>query len=124
MHAVVCVIGWLRPIYWATFSPAFCGSSSSIFCGHGGCLLPRLRACRKGQHREAYGEGIAGMLTIIKASLLGRQRMCTAHDAEPELARLSRLRKRQIKGVLGSQQVYARLRLRHLWYWYFSLRLS
>jgi hypothetical protein len=31
----------------ATFSPAFCGSSS-IFSGHGGCLLPRLRACRKG----------------------------------------------------------------------------
>ena len=26
----------MRPIYWATFSPAFCRSSSSIFCGHGG----------------------------------------------------------------------------------------
>jgi hypothetical protein len=52
----------------ATFSPAFCGSSSSIFCG---CLLPRLRARRKGQLSGAYEEGIAGMLTIIKASLLG-----------------------------------------------------
>jgi len=78
MHAVVCVIGWLRSIYWATFSPAFCGSSSSIFCGHGGCLLPRLRACRKGQHREAYEEGIAGMLTIIKASVLGSALMLLA----------------------------------------------
>src|SRR5215831_13156065 len=27
--------------------------------------------------------------------------MCTVHDAEPELARLPRLRKRQIKGLLG-----------------------
>jgi hypothetical protein len=55
---------------WATFSPAFYGSSSSIFWRHGGCLLPRLRACRKGTYR-AYEEGIAGMLTIIKVSLLG-----------------------------------------------------
>jgi hypothetical protein len=37
----------------------------------GDALLPRLCACRKGQNREAYEEGIAGMLTIIKASLLG-----------------------------------------------------
>ena len=36
-------LGWKG---WATFSPAFCGSSSFIFRGHGGC--PRLRACRKG----------------------------------------------------------------------------
>ena len=62
------------------------------------------------------------MLTIIKASLLGSAlmllesctgyltnyslrsgahlRMCTVHNAVPELARLSRLRKSQIKGLL------------------------
>src|SRR5215510_7709478 len=42
----------------ATFSPAFCGLLSSIFCGHGGCLLPRLRACRrKGTYREFINGG-------------------------------------------------------------------
>jgi hypothetical protein len=54
----------------------------SIFCGYGGCLLPRLRACRKGTP-GAYEEGIAGMLTIIKASLLGSALMllesCTGY---------------------------------------------
>ena len=44
----------------------------------GDALLPRLCACRKGQNREAYEEGIAGMLTIIKASLLGSALMLLA----------------------------------------------
>src|SRR5262245_29702880 len=44
-------------------------SPSSV--GMGECLLPHLRACRKGQLSGAYEGEIAGMLTIIKASLLG-----------------------------------------------------
>ena len=76
------------------------------------------------QPSGAYEEGIAGMLTIIKASLLGsalmllescsgyltnyqtpcvegaRLRMRTVHDVEPKLARLSRLRKSQIPPTL------------------------
>src|SRR5262249_8490533 len=68
---------------WVTFSPAFYGSSSSISSmGMGACLLPRLRVCRKGPI-GAYEEGIAGMLTIIKASLLGSALMllesCTGY---------------------------------------------
>ena len=44
---------------------------SSSKLSHGNLkLLPRLRACRKGTP-GAYEEGIAGMLIIIKASLLG-----------------------------------------------------
>ena len=46
--------------------------------GMGGSLLPRLRACRKGQLSGAYEEGVAGMLTIIKASLLGSALMLLA----------------------------------------------
>src|SRR6516162_11853978 len=34
-----------------------------------------------------------------------RLRMCTVHDGIPELARLSRLRKSQIKGLLGSELI-------------------
>src|SRR5262249_33774534 len=48
------------------------------FLGLGGGLLPRLRACRKGQLSGAYEEGIAGMFTIIKASLLGSALMLLA----------------------------------------------
>jgi hypothetical protein len=63
------------------------------------------------------------MLTIIKASLLGSALMllenCTGYltnyqtrcveghvyNVEPKLARLSRLRKSQIKGLLGSELI-------------------
>jgi len=33
------VIGWLRPIYWATFSPAFRGSSYPYSVGMGDASL-------------------------------------------------------------------------------------
>jgi hypothetical protein len=33
------VIGWLRPIYWATFSPAFRGSSYPYSVGMGDAFL-------------------------------------------------------------------------------------
>ena len=44
-----------------------------------------------------------GYLTNYQNSLRSgaRLRMCTVHDGEPELARLPRLRKSQIKGLLG-----------------------
>ena len=72
------MIGWLRPIYWATFSPAFCGSSSSIFVRHGGDAFFRAPSClRKVTYPDLEG-GIAGMLTIIKASLLGSALMLLA----------------------------------------------
>jgi len=67
----------------ATFSPAFCGSSSSIFCGHGG--PSSAPSCLPQRHLSgAYEEGgIAGMLTIIKASLLASALMllesCTGY---------------------------------------------
>jgi len=56
---------------------------SSSKLSHGNLkLLPRLRACRKGTP-GAYEEGTAGMLTIIKASLLGSALMllesCTGY---------------------------------------------
>jgi hypothetical protein len=44
----------------------------------GGCLLPRLRACRKGTYRESHEEGIAGVLTFIKVSLVGSALMLLA----------------------------------------------
>jgi hypothetical protein len=64
---------------WATFSPAFCGSSSSIFCGMGDAFfVPAAKALSR-----AYEEGIAGMPTIIKASLLASALMllesCTGY---------------------------------------------
>jgi hypothetical protein len=65
----------------ATFSPAFCGLSSSIFCGHGGAFFRAFvpAAAPSG----AYEEGIAGMLTIIKAFLLASALMllgsCTGY---------------------------------------------
>src|SRR5262249_811561 len=69
------------PICWATFSPAFCGSSSSIFLWawgddaffHFHAFVPAAKALS-----GAYEEGIAGMLTIIKASLLGSALMLLA----------------------------------------------
>src|SRR5262249_30507637 len=54
---------------------------SSVGMGGGCLLLPRLRACRKITYRGRRGG--AGMLTIIKASLLGSALMllesCTGY---------------------------------------------
>jgi len=64
----------------ATFSPAFCGP---FICGHGGCLPPTPFVPAAKALSGAYEEGIAGMLTIIKASLLGSALMllesCTGY---------------------------------------------
>ena len=66
----------------ATFSPAFCGSSSSNFVGMGGAFFRAFVPAAKALS-GAYEEGIAGMLTIIKASLLGSALMllesCTGY---------------------------------------------
>jgi hypothetical protein len=43
---------------WATFSPAFCGSSSSIFCGHGDAFFRASVPAAKALS-GAYEEGIA-----------------------------------------------------------------
>ena len=55
---------------------------SSIFCGHGGCFFHAFVPAAKALS-GAYEEGIAGMLTIIKASLLGSALMllesCTGY---------------------------------------------
>jgi hypothetical protein len=51
------VIGWLQPIYWATFSPAFCGSSSPVGMGDAFFLafVPAAKAAS-----GAYEEGDRG----------------------------------------------------------------
>jgi hypothetical protein len=67
------VIGWLRPIYWATFSPAFRGSSYPYSVGMGDMPSSAPSCLPQRQLSGAYEEGIAGMLTIIKASSWDRR---------------------------------------------------
>src|SRR5215813_7678732 len=68
--------------YWATFSPAFCGPFIHLLWAWG--MMPSSTpSCLPQKHY--YEEGIAGMLTIIKASLLGSALMllesCTRRPA-------------------------------------------
>jgi hypothetical protein len=52
------VIGWLQPIYWATFSPAFCGSILIRFCGGtGDALFNALVPAAKAPIGRGYEEG-------------------------------------------------------------------
>jgi hypothetical protein len=66
--------------YWATFSPAFCGPFIHPLWAWG--MMPSSTPSCLPQRRY-YEEGIAGMLTIIKASLLGSALMllesCTGY---------------------------------------------
>jgi hypothetical protein len=100
---------------WATFSPAFCGASSSVFCGGTGdaffnafvpaAKAPIGRAYEEGGHAQRHQSlavgigadalgGLCQLAELPDALRSGtRLRMCTVHDREPELGRLPLLRK-------------------------------
>ena len=97
--------------------PAFCWTSSNLMWAwrmaffripchreliEGDRVHAHDQSLDRGVSADAFGE-LCWLPDQLPDSLRSgaRLRMCTIHDGEPELARLPRLRKSQIKGILG-----------------------